>query len=172
MSDSQDRSMHFIKKHVLRVVGATLLIVPTLSLAANDLLLNEDSLAARIAKEPNCQLLDARSAEAQRLSPLAFSTRYDKTAPVRRGLVFVVADSDEAALEIVRSIPADAGRSVYAVQGGADAWKRVQSETATAIEPTSFVVPKGTCDLGKPSLKFDAKSSKKTGKAALEPINK
>jgi hypothetical protein len=171
MNALKDLSMYSILKCISRTVGTVLLILPTMSLAAGDLLLNEDNLAAKIGKEPNCQLLDARSAEAQRLSPLAFSTRYEKTMPVRKGLVFLVADSDEAALEIVRSIPADAERSVYAVKGGADAWQRVQSKLATVVAP-NFVVPKGTCELGTPSLKIDAKSNKKSGKATLDPINK
>jgi hypothetical protein len=172
MSFIKPGAMCNIRKRTLRMLGAALLILPTMSFAAEDLLLNEDSLAAKIGKEPNCQLLDGRSAEARRSAPLAFSMRYQKNMAIKKGLVFVVADSDEAALEIARSIPADAERSVFAVQGGADAWKRVQAKTATAVEPTGFVVPKGTCDLGKPSLKFDAKSNKNAGKPALEPINK
>lgn len=163
--------MYSILKCILRAVGAVLLILPTLSLAAGDLLLNEVSLAAKLGKEPNCQLLDARSTEAQRSTPLAFSTRYVKVVPVKKGLVFIVADSDAAALEIAQSIPAASDRSVFAVKGGADAWQRVQSKLATVVAPT-FVVPKGTCELGAPSLKIDAKSGKKSGKTALEPINK
>ena len=163
--------MYSIMKRTLRILGASLLILPTLSLAAGDLLLNEDSLAAKLGKEPNCQLLDARSAETQRSAPLAFSTHYEKTVPIRKGLVFVVADSDAAALEIAQTIPAASDRSVFAVKGGADAWKRVQSKSATVVAP-NFVVPKGTCELGAPSMKIDAKPNKKSGKATLEPINK
>jgi hypothetical protein len=171
MSTLEDLSMYSILKRISRVVGTALLILPALSLAAGDLLLNEGSLGAKIGKEANYQLLDARSAEAQRLSPLAFSTRYEKNMPLEKGLVFVVADSDAAALEIAQSIPAGNDRSVFAVKGGADAWKRAQSKAATVVAP-NFVVPKGTCELGTPSLKIDAKSNKKSGKTTLEPINK
>ena len=165
-------TMDSIRKRMFRILGAALLILPTLSFAAGDLLLNESSLAAKIEKEQNYQLLDARGSVAQRSVPLAFSTRYEKVMPVKKGLVFVVADSDKAALEIAESIPAGSDRSVFAVKGGADAWKRVQSKTATAVAPTSFMVPNGTCEPGTPSLKIDAKPNKKTGKAALKPINK
>jgi hypothetical protein len=171
MSSIKSGTAESIGKRMARMLGAALLALPALSLAADDLLLDEISLEKKVGREPNCQLLDGRSAEARRLAPLAFSVRYEKTVAVKKGLVFIVADSDEAALEIARAIPADAGRSVYAVKGGADAWKRVQSKTATAVAP-GFVVPKGTCDLGAPSLKFDAKSGNKGGKAALETINK
>ena len=164
--------MYTLMQYRQYIFGAALLILPMLGFAASDLLLNEADLAAKIGKESNCQLLDARSAEARQSAPLAFSTRYEKAMPVRKGLVFVVADSDAAALEIAQSIPAGSERSVFAVQGGADAWKRVQAKSATVVAPTGFVVPKGTCDLGAPSLKFDAKSGKETGKATLEPINK
>lgn len=160
-----------IMKYLLHIIGVALLILPMLSLAANDLLLDEDGLAAKIGEEQNYQLLDARNTEAQRSTPLAFSARYKKTMPIKKGLVFVVADNDAAALEIVQSIPAADDRSVFAVKGGADVWKRVQSRTASVVAPT-FIVPKGTCEPGVPSLKIDAGSGKKTGKTTLEPINK
>src|SRR3970040_1050001 len=116
MSFIKPGAMCNIRKRTLRMLGAALLILPTMSFAAEDLLLNEDSLAAKIGKEPNCQLLDGRSPEARRSAPLAFSMRYQKNMAIKKGLVFVVADSDEAALEIARSIAADAERSVYAVK--------------------------------------------------------
>ncbi len=162
--------MHANNKYKLRIFGFVLLILPSLSLAG-DLLLSKDGLAERIGKEPNYQLLDARNAKAQRSEPLAFSTRYEKAMPIKKGLVFVVADNDAAALEIAQSIPVNGDRSVFAVKGGADAWKQVQSRTAPVVAP-AFIVPKGTCEPGVPSLKIDAKPSKKTGKTTLEPINK
>ncbi len=168
----KDSSMHLIIKLLLRVAGTAMLMWPMLTSAATDLLLNEANLAARIAKESNYQLLDARSAEAQRSAPLAFSTRYQKAMPVKKGLVFVVADSDATALDIAQSIPAGNDRSVFAVKGGAEAWMRVQSKSAVIVAPTAFVVPKGTCDLGAPSLKIDAKSGKKANKPVLDSINK
>jgi hypothetical protein len=171
MNNQQECLMYTLMKYLRHIVGTALLLVPVLSLAASDILLNEADLAAKVGKEPNCQLLDARSAEARRAVPLAFSTRYEKNMPIKKGLVFVVADSDAAALEIAQAIPAASDRSVFAVKGGADAWKRVQAKTATAVAP-AFVVPKGTCELGTPSLKIDAKSGKKTNKKKLEPINK
>jgi len=163
--------MYPVLKIVLRAAGAFLLLLPALSLAATDLLLDEQSLAAKIGKEPNYQLLDARSGEARRLTPLPFSIRYDRTVAIGKGLVFVVADSDAAALEIAQSIAATGNRNVFAVKGGADAWKRVQSKSATVVAP-GFVVPKGTCDLGEPSLEFEAPSGKKAGEPAHESITK
>jgi hypothetical protein len=172
MNNQQECSMYTVMKYLQHILGATLLILPALSFAASDLLLNEADLAAKIGKEPNYQLLDARSAEARRSVPLAFSTRYEKAMPIKKGLVFVVADSDASAVEIAQSIPvAGSDCGIFAVQGGADAWKRVQAKTATAVAP-AFVVPKGTCELGAPSMKIDAKPGNKTGKTKLEPINK
>lgn len=128
------------------------LMLPALAFAAADNLLDGAGLSARLDKTTEYQLLDARGAEARRNLPLAFSTRYQPLMPVKKGLVFVVADSDEAALEIAANIPAE-GRTVYAVKGGAEVWKQVQSSTATTVRH-DFVVPKGTCDLGKPSLQI------------------
>lgn len=152
--------------------AAILLALPMLSHAANGVLLNQDAVRAELKKEPDYQLLDARGAEARRSLPLAFATRYEKSVPVKKGLVLVVADSDDAALEIARAIPVEGECRVFAVQGGADAWKQVQARLATVVTPGNFIVPKGTCDLGKPALRFDNESEKKTGKPALETINK
>ncbi len=90
----------------------TLLLLPTMAFAAEDLLLNEDVLASYLAKQPECQLLDARSAEAQRNAPLAFSTKYQKSMAIKKGLVLIVADSDAAALAIAQSMPASDRKSV------------------------------------------------------------
>lgn len=129
----------------------SILLIPALAGAAEDALLGEAELAARLDKTPDYQLLDARSAEAQRAAPLAFSTRYQPMMPFRKGLVLVVADSDAAAAVIARAIPGDPARSVYAVKGGADAWRRIAEKAAppTAL-PDKFVIPMNTCEQGKP----------------------
>ena len=162
--------MYANNKYKLRIFGLVFLMLPVLSIAS-DLLLSEDDLIAKIGKESNYQLLDARNAEAQRSTPLAFSTRYEKDMLIKKGLVFVVADNDAVALEVAQSIPANGDRSVFAVKGGADVWRQVQSRTAPVVAP-AFIVPKGTCEPGVPSLRIDAKSSKKAGKETLESINK
>jgi hypothetical protein len=139
-------------KRLLGKLCLIFLLLPTLSLAAVDLLLNEDDVATKIVKDPDYQLLDARSADAQRLAPLAYSTKYQKTMYVKKGLVLIVADTDAAALEIAQSIPA-VERSVYAIKGGAEAWKRaLAKEESPSAMPHSFVIPKNTCEPGKPVM--------------------
>ncbi len=133
-----------------------MLMLPAVACAA-DMLLDEAALAEKLASSPEYQLLDARSAEAQHGVPLAFSTRYRPLMPVKMGTVFVIADRDETALEIAEAIPAE-GRSVFAVKGGATTWKQVVGKMpAVSAMPDSFVIPKNTCEPGKPvqELKSD-----------------
>jgi hypothetical protein len=155
----------------------SILLLPALSFAAGDLLLGEDELSAKIAKEPSYQLLDARPAATQQAAPLAFSIRYEKVMPIKKGLVFVVADTDAAALEIAQSIPATE-RSVFAVKGGAEAWKRVASKAAApSAMPDSFVIPMNTCEQSKPLSELKTgkpvqKSTKSVAKPEKQPQKK
>jgi hypothetical protein len=138
-------------KHSLLRYCLLLLLLPALAFAAEDLLLNEDVLASYIAKQPEYQLLDARNPEAQRISPLAFSTKYQKSMTFKKGLVLIVADNDAAALAIARAIPAVSDCSVFAIKGGAAAWKRVSSKAPPpSTMSDSFVIPMNTCEQGKP----------------------
>lgn len=150
-----------MKTSIIRF-GMAMLLLPALAGAAEDMLLGETAVAVLLDKNPGYQLLDARNAEAQRVAPLAFSTRYQPMMPFRKGLVLVVADSDVAATEIARAIPADPGRRVHAVKGGVDAWKRIADKAAppTAL-PDKFVIPMNTCEQGKPlqELKRDKPKS-------------
>jgi hypothetical protein len=138
-------------RQVLRCVCLILLLLPTLSFGAEGVLLDEGALSAKLDQAQDYQLLDARNAEAQRNAPIAFSTRYQSTTPVKKGLVLVVADTDAAALEIAKSISAAPDRFVFAVKGGCDSWQRVMAK-ATPVTSMSggFVIPKNTCEQGKP----------------------
>lgn len=138
-------------KQALLSCCLAILVAPVLCLAENNLLLGENDLAAKIEKDKDYQLLDARGAEAQRLAPIAFSTRYQTIMPIKKGLVLIVADTDTAALEIAQSIPAGADRTAFAVKGGAEAWQRVSSNASppSAMSDT-FVIPMNTCEQGKP----------------------
>ncbi len=137
-------------KRILLGCCLAVLMMPALCLAANDLLLGENDLAAKIEKDKDYQLLDARSAEAQRIAPIAFSTRYQTTMPIRKGLVLIVADTDAAALQIAQSIPAGSDRTVFAVKGGAEAWQRVSlNASPPSTMSNSFVIPVNTCEPGK-----------------------
>lgn len=132
-------------------LGAALLLLPTLCWAGSAVLLDEAKLSALIAKSSEYQLLDARSAETQRAAPIAFSTAYRVTPQVGKGLVLIVADDDATAEKIAQSIPATGDRTVYAVQGGSEAWRRVIANTpATPSVSGSFVIPKNTCEQGNP----------------------
>lgn len=138
-------------KCILRIFWAFLML-PVLCFAADGLLLGSEQLAEKVRKSGgDYQLLDARSAEAQRIAPIAFSTKYQKVMPIKKGLVLIVADSDAAAMEIAQSIPAGSDRNVFAVMGGAETWQRVSSEASPHSEiPDSFVIPANTCEQGKP----------------------
>lgn len=138
-------------KRILRSSCMALLLSPVSGLAAVDLLLDEAGLSAKLDQVQDYQLLDARNAEAQRNSPIAFSTRYQKTTPIKKGLVLVVADTDAAALEIAKAIPAASDCSVFAVKGGSAAWQRVMARVPQITSVSgSFVIPKNTCEQGKP----------------------
>jgi hypothetical protein len=136
---------------ILRCVCLTLLLLPMLSFGAEELLLDEGALSTRLGLTQDYQLLDARSAEAQRNTPIAFSTRYQSTMPVKKGLVLIVADTDAEALAIAKSIPAAPDRFVFAVKGGCESWQRVMTKTPVSTSVSrSFVIPTNTCEQGKP----------------------
>ena len=140
-----------MKEHAIRSCCLAILMLPTLCLAAGELLLGEAELATMLEKVRDYQLLDARGADAQRLAPIAFSTKYQKMMPIKNCLVLIVADTDAAALKIARSIPANADRSVFAVKGGAETWQHVSSKTSPQFSMSdSFVIPMNTCEQGKP----------------------
>ena len=127
------------------------LMLPVLCFGAEEVLLDEKALSAKLDQTPDYQLLDARNAEAQRDTPIAFSTRYQITTPIKTGLVLIVADTDTAALEIAKSIPVASNRSVYVVKGGSAAYQRVMAKAPPATSFSgSFVIPKDTCEQGKP----------------------
>lgn len=140
-----------MKKKILIGLCSAFLLLPSVCAAGNTLLMGFDELTAKIRQAREYQLLDARSAGAQRDAPIAFSTKYRKVMPIKKGLVLIVADTDAAALEIAQSIPGAADRNVFAVQGGAKTWQRVVSSTSSASAmPDSFVIPMNTCEQGKP----------------------
>jgi hypothetical protein len=136
---------------VLRYACLSLALFSGLSFGAGEALLDEITLLAKLEQAPDYQLLDARNAAARKAAPIAFSTRYRLTTPLKKGLVLIVADNDAAALKIAISIPVASDRSVFAVKGGADAWKRAAAKTsAPSSVSTSFVIPMNTCEQGKP----------------------
>jgi hypothetical protein len=136
-----------MKKELLRKFCLAILLLPALSFAGDAVLLDEDALLLKTEHERTYQLLDARNAEAQKNAQLANVIRYQPGMKLANGLIFVIADTDAAAMEIGKSIPAATGRSVFAVKGGVEAWKRV---LAREIDPAdridSFVIPKNTCE--------------------------
>lgn len=138
-------------KHAIRSCCLAILMLPALCLAAGGLLLGDAELSATLEKVGDYQLLDARSADAQRSAPIPFATRYQKLMPIKNCLVLIVADTDAAALEIALSIPANTDRSVFAVKGGAETWRSVSSRASPQFSMSdSFVIPMNTCEQGKP----------------------
>jgi hypothetical protein len=140
---------------ILRSACLALLLSPVSGLAAEAMLLDETALSAKLDQAQDYQLLDARNAEAQRNAPIAFSTRYQKTMPIKKGLVLIVADTDAAALDIAKAIPAAKDCSVFAVKGGSEAWQRVMAKVPQITSVSgSFVIPMNTCEQGKPIQKL------------------
>lgn len=138
-----------VMKKIWCGVFLALLMAP--AVGAEALLLDEDALLKKVGKDQDYQLLDARNPETRQIAPLAFSTRYWINVRINKALVLIVADTDAEAVEIARSIPAAAGRAVFAVKGGFEAWQRVAKKTSPAVSvSTSFVIPKNTCEQGKP----------------------
>lgn len=136
---------------ILRSGCLALLMLPGLCMGAGPLLLDEGAVLTKVDQVQDYQLIDARSPEVQRSAPLAFSTLYRINATFMKGLVLVVADSDAEAVAIARSIPAAPSRSVFAVKGGAEGWRHVATRaSSTASASRSFVIPKDTCEQGKP----------------------
>lgn len=133
--------------------GAALLLslAPVPGLGAEEMLLDENALSAKLDQAQDYQLLDARNVEAQRNTPIPFSTRYERTIPIKKGLVLIVADTDAEALAIAKSIPAASDCSVFAVKGGRESWQRVMVKVPMSGSVShSFVIPKNTCEQGKP----------------------
>lgn len=136
---------------ILRSACLALLMLPGLSMGAETVLLEESALTKKIEQNQDYQLIDARSPAAQRAAPIAFSTRYGINVAITKPLVLVVADTDAEALAIAGSLPAASGRSICAVKGGAEVWQRVASKaTPVTSVSKSFVIPKNTCEQGKP----------------------
>jgi hypothetical protein len=136
---------------ILRGACLALLMLPGAGMGAEAMLLEESALLKKLEQGQDCQLIDARSPEMQQLAPLAFSTRYSINVSINKALVLVVAESDAEAVEIASSIPAAAGRVVFAVKGGFEVWQRVAAKASpvTSVSKT-FVIPKNTCEQGKP----------------------
>ncbi len=139
-----------MKKSSLIWLCSVFLLLPKVCTAKDDLLLGSDELTAKIRQAEKYQLLDARNATAQRNAPIAFATKYRKTMAIKKGLILIVADTDTAAVEIARSMSGVPGRSIFAVQGGAETWRQVAAETSPPVMPDSFVIPMNTCEQGKP----------------------
>jgi hypothetical protein len=137
--------------NILRSVCLALLLLPGLSMGAEPLLLDEGALSKKVEQNQDYQLIDARNPEAQRLAPIAFSTCYRINVTFIKGLVLIVADTDADALAIARSVPAAPGRSAFAVKGGFEAWQREAAKASPATSVSKdFVIPKNTCEQGKP----------------------
>ncbi|MCK0512994.1 hypothetical protein [Aromatoleum buckelii] len=114
---------------------------------------NETQLKLALRASPPCCVIDARSNTQRQSRAIAEALVYregiriDPTASV-----VVVADDDDRALSVAEKIAAaHLGKTVFAVEGGVDAWERVLSDLSA--EPpggraVQFVIPKNTCEQG------------------------
>lgn len=141
----------------MKLFVGSLLIATLLGAAAHAQgaasLRNEVQLKLALRASPPCCVVDAR-AEAQRQTrTIAEAVVYREGLKINpTATVVVVADTDERALAVAEAIAgAHPGRSVFAVEGGVDAWVSVVA--AINAEPpggraSQFVIPKNTCEQG------------------------
>lgn len=100
-----------------------------------------------------CCVIDARSAKSRKQQPLASALPYRKGLKINpTGPVVVIADSDARALAVGDALSkSNDAKVVYAVKGGFEIWQQVRlPATGEPGKAMSFVIPKNTCEQGKP----------------------
>lgn len=118
-------------------------------------LLDKASLTQALERQPQCCVVDGRSAQRRDAQPLAESLPYRPGMKVAAtATVVVVADSDADALRIANAIgKSHPGKPIVALEGGFAAWDAIQTEQQRGQPPRSglrFVIPRNTCESGTP----------------------
>jgi hypothetical protein len=146
---------------------AGLLTVPPAG-HAQALLLEADRLPAQLKAAPACCVVDARGEAARRARPLPGALAWSpELVPPPGGPMILIGETDAVAHDLARRISRGLrGKQVIAVKGGAEAWRQLVASGGTA---GGFVIPRNTCEQGKPlqKLRFDVKGTPPA--AAAEP---
>lgn len=151
-------------KTLLRVHHCVLVLVAALFCAASVhaavALRGTAELIEALKNQPPCCVVDARSAERQRLHPLADAVRYRPGLQIiPTASVIVVADHDNEATKAGAALAKQhPGKTIFAVKGGVAAWEAVLQSLAGvastrvpgAAPGISFVIPHNTCETGTP----------------------
>lgn len=131
-----------------------------MSAHAGSTVLDEVELTRILKSQPPCCVIDARSDANQKSDPLPDALRYRTDLNITpTAAVVVVADRDADAKSISEALSQKhAGKDIYAVKGGASAWRSVlkavssvsSSQAPGAPGGISFVIPRNTCENGAP----------------------
>jgi hypothetical protein len=119
--------------------------------AAPDLA-KEEQVIARLKATPACCVIDARDAVRRKLRPLADAVVWgDGVVIVPTGTVVIIADDDKTGSDVGRVIEKRfKARHVVVVKGGLDTWDAVVRSAQEPGMPTTFVIPRNTCEQGQP----------------------
>jgi hypothetical protein len=107
-------------------------------------------LQAALQAAAPCCVVDARSAKARKVKPIADAVVYRPDLRINpTSAVVVIADSDSEALRIGRALAAASGAmQVIAVQGGFETWQAAMRPGGNG--GLRFVIPSDTCQQGTP----------------------
>ncbi len=137
---------------------AALLVVWGVAAAGEVVLTDGPQLESRLKQGAPCCVLDARSDTARALLPLQDAVVFRPGLAITpTAAVVVIADDDDTALAVGRQVASDSGAAeVLAVKGGVRTWRTVRAGGEVPM-PITFIIPKNTCEQGKPiqELKFD-----------------
>lgn len=112
-------------------------------------LADAEQLRRILTDKPPCCVIDGRSAAARAVKPLPGAIFWRRGIRVDPGGTVIVIGNDDPGAEALAKRIAKAGRAaqVLAVKGGYAAWQAVSGDEATG---RSFVIPRNTCEQGKP----------------------
>lgn len=134
-------------------IAATTAAMLFVSTAVADVSLRDQAaLVTFLSGSTPCCVIDARSDKSRKSAPLSDTLPYRKGLKINpTGVVIVVADTDARAVEVGNILAnSSKAKDVYAVQGGVATWRAVTLSSLFASRPKSFVIPKNTCEQGKP----------------------
>lgn len=116
---------------------------------AGALLESSTKLAPLVRAAPEILLVDARSEKSRRQQLVEDATPYQKNMTVKPGLIVVVGDNNQQAMQVARRLVSHGDQTVYAVKGGAAAWLEMKNrKTLQSMMPNNFVIPHNTCEQG------------------------
>ncbi|MBK8638283.1 MAG: hypothetical protein IPN92_08305 [Chromatiaceae bacterium] len=145
-----------------RAVLATALLLVAPAWGDGVGLYDKAELETAFKQSAPCCVVDARSEATRGARPLADAVIYRlgvRIAPT--AAVVVIGDNDVQAMAAGKALAATSGaKDVYAVKGGLATWQALMPpapEAAEGVMPSTFIIPKNTCEHGPPlqELRFD-----------------